>query len=275
MDHRNVTVFLAGLSALGVALGIAVSCSDQPKVKCTAGRGRFAAAYTPTTALSPDAGCALTGEAIGVEVYNQGTADGKNVDPNTSVVYLRGESITSAVTAQGAPDTAHPQNSIAPFETTEPGEDTFCRLANPSSAEQDLPGTDAGTPPTTIKYQWSNVRFVVRPETLGSQMVADLTYTRDSCVANYHVTALYPAVRCEVDGTALDFCKCLYYGDPTPDYNRPKGSGISPDLFGFAPAFGDAECDKSAAQAQAMEDASKVKCDHVTHYCVLKGDPPQ
>ena len=88
MDHRNVTVFLASLSALGVALGIAVSCSDQPKVKCTASRGRFAAAFSSMSAL-PDAGCNMTGEVLGVELYNRATADGKNVDTDTSSVYIR------------------------------------------------------------------------------------------------------------------------------------------------------------------------------------------
>jgi hypothetical protein len=274
MDHRNFTAFLAGLSALGVGICIAVSCSDQPKVKCTAGRGRFAANYQPMTP-PPDAGCSMTGEAIGVEMYGQANAEGTNVDPSTSSVYIQGDSIAQAVMNQGAPDPAHPENSIARFETAEPGADTFCDLTTPSVAEQDLPGVDGGVAGTSIKYEWKNVRFVVSPARLGSQMVGDLTYTHDSCVANYHVTALYPAVRCQIDGTALDFCKCLYYGDPNPDYHRPKGSGISPDLFDFAPAFGDQACDVSAANAQRMEDASRVKCDHVTNLCVLKGEPPQ
>jgi hypothetical protein len=274
MDHRNLILFLSGLAAVGAAVTIAVSCSDQPKVKCTAGRGRFAASYTTAMAL-PDAGCNMLGEELGVEVYNQPNAGGTNIDPSKQSIWIRGQSISNAIGERGGvPDMAHSQNSIGQFETAEPGDDTFCKVGNLTPAEQDLP--DAGDfPPTSIKYEWSNLRFVVAPRTEGSQLVGDLTYTRDGCTANYHVTALYPAVTCEVDGTALDFCKCLYYGDPTPEYDRPKGSGISPDLFGFAPTFGDAACDKSAAQAQAMEDASKVKCDHVTHLCVLKGDPPQ
>jgi hypothetical protein len=223
----------------------------------------------------PDAGCNLAGEVVGVEVYNQPTADNKNVDPAKGSVWIKGQSLTTAITDQGAPDMAHPQNSIGQFETAEPGDDSFCHLTDPSVAEQDLPGNDAGAAPTTIKYEWSNVRFVVTPRALGSQMAADLKYTKDSCTASYHVTALYPAVECNVDGTALDFCRCLYYADPDPAAQRPKGSGISPDLFGFGPTFGDAACESSVAQAQAMEDASLVKCDHVTHLCVLKGEPPQ
>jgi hypothetical protein len=171
-------------------------------------------------------------------------------------------------------DPAHPEDAIGDFTTSTPGDDKFCVVGPIAPAEQVLP--DAGTaPPTDIKYEWNNVRFVVAPEALGTQMVGDLTYTRDSCTVAYHVTALYPSVHCEVDGTARDFCKCLYYGDPTPEYDRPIGSGLSPDLFGFGPSFGDSACDFSVANAQAMQDASKVRCDQVTHLCVLKGEPPQ
>jgi hypothetical protein len=272
MDHRNFILFVSGLAALGAAVTIAVSCSDQPKMKCTAGRGRFAATYTSAAPL-PDAGCNLAGEELGVEVYNQPNAEGTNVDPSKQSIWIRGQSITNAIDERlGASDMNHPQNSIGRFETPEPGDDTFCRVGGLSPAQQDLP--DSGTfPATSIKYEWSNVRVVVSPRTQGSQLVGDLTYTRDGCTANYHVTALYPAVECQADGTALDFCPCLYYADPT--YERQKGSGISPDLFGFAPTFGAGACETSAAQAQAMEDASRVRCDHVTHLCVLKGDPPQ
>jgi len=273
MDHRSFILFLSGLAAVGAAVSIAVSCSDQPKVKCTAGRGRFAATYSSAMAL-PDAGCNLAGEELGVEVYNQPNASGSNIDPSKQSVWIRGQSITNAIAERlGASDMLHQQNSIGQFETEEPGDDTFCRVGNLTVAQQDLPGNDAGVVPTSIKYEWSNVRVVVAPRTTGSQLVGDLTYTRDGCTANYHVTALYPAVSCLGDGTALEFCKCLYYADP--EFDRQKGSGISPDLFGFAPTFGEGACDRSAAQAQAMEDASRVRCDRVTHLCVLKAEPPQ
>jgi hypothetical protein len=267
-------MFLSGLAAVGAAVCIAVSCSDQPKTRCTAGRGRFAASYKPVGSV-PDGGCALLGEDVGVEAYNAPSADGKSVDIDHASVWLKGKSMTDAVALQGAEDKGHPINAIGQFAAPTPGDDKLCPVVDMKPAEQDLPGNDAGATPTTLKYEWSNVRFVVAPEALGTQMVADLTYTVDSCSASYHVTALFPSVTCSVDGTALDFCKCLYYGDPTTEYDRQMGSGISPDLFGTPPKFGDEACDKSVANAQAMEDAAKVRCDHVTHLCVLKGEPPQ
>jgi hypothetical protein len=275
VDNRDTKLFLAGLAAVGLAVVIAASCSDQPKTRCTTGRGRFAATFKSSAPL-PDAGCALAGEDIGVETFNPPLGDGKGVDIERATVWMRGQSMTDAIQVQGAPDPAHPLDAIGDFSTSTPGDDKFCHVGAIKPAEQVLPGTDAGIAPTSIKYEWSNVRFVVAPEALGTQMAGDLSYTRDGCTVAYHVTALYPSVRCEVDGTARDFCKCLPYGDPTPEYDRPIGSGISPDLFGFgAPRFGDQACDVSEANAQAMEDASKVRCDHVTHLCVLKGEPPQ
>jgi hypothetical protein len=274
VDNRNLMLFLSSLAAVGAAVCIAVSCSDQPKTRCTAGRGRFAASYKAVSAV-PDGGCALAGEDIGVEAYNAASADRRSIDLDHASVWIKGKSMTDAVALQGSEDIAHPINAIGDFAGQTPGDDRFCPVTNMKPAEQDLPGNDAGAPQTTIKYEWSNVRFVVAPEALGTQMVADLSYTVDSCSASYHVTALFPSVTCSVDGSALDFCKCLYYGDPTPEYERPTGSGISPDLFGFSPKFGDEACDKSVANAQAMEDASRIRCDRVTHLCVLKNDPPQ
>jgi hypothetical protein len=274
VDNRNLMLFLSSVAALSAAVCIAVSCSDQPKTRCTTGHGRFAASYKAISQV-PDGGCALLGEDVGIQSYNSPTADGRSIDVDHASVWIKGKSMTEAAKVQGMEDSTHPINAIGQFASPTPGDDKFCDVTNMQPAEQDLPGTDAGVAPTTIKYAWSNVRFVVAPEALGTQMVADLDYTVDSCSAKYHVTALYPSVDCTGGGTALDFCRCLYYGDPTPEYQRPNGSGISPDLFGFSPKFGDEACDKSEANAQAMENTAKIRCDRVTHLCVLKNDPLQ
>jgi hypothetical protein len=281
VNNRDTALFLVGLAAVGLAVGVAVSCSDQPKTRCTTSRGRFAATFTPSGPLPdgglPEAGCAIVGEDLGIETYNPPSADGKSIDIEHATVWIRGQSMTDAISMVGGKDNAHPEDAIGDFTTSTPGDDKFCQVGTMTPAEQDLPGDDAGVvQPTTIKYEWSNVRFVVSPEAIGTQMIADLKYTRDSCTVGYKVTALYPSVECSVDGTAKDFCKCLPYGDPNPDYLRPSASGISPDLFGFGePRFGDQACDFSVENAKAMEDASKVRCDQVTHLCVLKDDPPQ
>ncbi len=95
-------------------------------------------------------------------------------------------------------------------------------------------------PATSIKYEWSNVRFYVTPAAPGTQLVGDLTYTKDGCVATYHVTAVYPSVSCQqlnADGDPVfDMAGnpvlapdlCLPEADPAA--GRPTGSGINPDF---------------------------------------------
>jgi len=266
---------------VAAALCIVVSCSDQPKTKCTVGRGQFAAAYKPLSPLTDGGACVRTGEVLGVEMYNQSNADKSSIDVNKGTVWIKGQSMVEAITENGGidPNPAHQQNSIGDFGTSVPGSDTFCDVPALNPAEQDFPASDAGVPSTLkVKYEWSHVRVVVSPQALGTQLVADLNYTRNDttgdCTAAYHVTALYPHVDCSIQGLPT-FCKCLPYADPNPDHERPRGSGISPDLFGPS-AFGDPEaCMNSAAEAAAIEQDSKVTCDRITSLCVLKGDPPQ
>ena len=229
--------------------------------------------YRPSGAL-PDGGCALSGETIGVAVYNPATSDGTNVDLTRGDVWIKGQSIAEAVAANGPdPDPTHQQNSMGSFAAPEPVND-FCDVVNLNPAEQDIVGDDAGTAATTIKYEWSNVRVLVSPTRLGTQLVGDLTYT-NGCTTKYHVTALYPARECLRHG----FCDCLPYADPDLDGgdNGTPGSGISPDLFG-APVLG---CGNDPDLAVRLEAASKVACvplvrgTQETRFCVLKGDVPQ
>ncbi len=147
------------------------------------------------------------------------------------------------------------------------------------------PDPDAGpdaegipeVPATNIKYAWSNVRVVVTPTALGTQMVGDLTYTKDGCDATYRVTALFPSIGCEktidedAGTTAPNFCACLPYADPAN--NRPAGSGLGENLFGPQPPP-DQACEKSDQAAAALEAQAKVMCHPELHLCVLKGEPP-
>ena len=243
--------------------------------------GQFAAAYKATSPVPDGGACARTGEVLGVEVYNPSNADKSSIDVNRGTVWIKGQSMVAAIVENGGanPNPAHQQNSIGDFATSVPGDDTFCEVPAMSAAEQDFPASDAGIANTIrVRYEWSHVRVVVSPPTLGTQMVGDLTYTKSDtsgdCTAQYHVTALFPHVDCSIQGLP-NFCKCLPYADPNPDDERPKGSGISPDLFGPS-AFGDPEaCMNSEAAAAAIERDSKVTCDRITSLCVLKGDPPQ
>ena len=131
----------------------------------------------------------------------------------------------------------------------------------------DLPDGGAGpaaVPALSVKYTWTNVRFYNTPASPGTQLVADLNYTRTEgqadggagspCTAQYHVVGLWPAVDCTADDLPdggpppepTDVTKCS--PDPDNSKNRPTGSGISPDLA--------------------------TKCDENLHLCVLQREPP-
>jgi hypothetical protein len=291
VNNRSLVLFLSGLSACAAAAFIAVSCSDQPRPKCTTGRGQFSAVYKAISVA--DAGCALTGEAIGVEAYNPPLPDMSNADLNKGSIAIKGGEMAAAIAAHkaGVPDTTHDPNSIGNFSTSEPGGDDFCNVPSLTAGEQQLlsipavpPPADAGpdaegtpeVPATNIKYEWSNVRVIVQPTALGTQMVGDLTYTKDGCQATYRVHALFPSIACEktVDDagtTGPNFCACLPYGDPAN--NRPAGSGLGENLFGPQPPP-ERACELSPDNEKALLDQAKVTCDPDLHLCVLKGEPP-
>ncbi len=311
MDNRSLVLFLSGLAAAGAAACIAVSCSDQPRPKCTSGRGPFAAVYTPSGATATG-DCAVKGQRIGVEAYNPPNSDRTNADLSKGLIAVKGAGIQDAIDSHGGtpdPDTTHKTLSIGNFATSEPGGDNYCDVPTLNPAEQNLPfvpevppmpipdaGPDAFTPAVPavpgqhIKYEWSNIKVVVKPSGLGTQLVGDLSYTADNttpdagtqaCTQTYHVRAVFPSVDCHklddmgnpVDPPTMDFCHCLPYADP--DNNRTTGSGLSPDFFGPPAPLGHdpGACESNPANAAAMEAQAKLKCDPDLFLCVLKGDP--
>ena len=261
MHNRCFVLCLSGLATGGAVVAIAVSCSDQPAARCTAGRGAYSARYLPTS--GPDAGgCVIPGEALFVEIYAPPPQD---LSPAS--IAIGGASIGNAVAnSMPDPDPAHTPYSLGRFSTPYPGGDGFCNVPSLTGAEQRVPakpptpapedaGPDAegmpGIPATTIRYAWQNVRLYVTPTAPGTQLVGDLTYTVDDCTATYHVQALYPAVPCATqldDAGTMGPDETLCDPNPAPDKGRPVGSGIGPDL--------------------------KVVCDPTLLLCVLAGDPP-
>jgi len=306
VDNRSLVLFLSGLAAAGTAVCIAVSCSDQPRPKCTTGRGQFSAIYAPKGAAAMG-DCAIKGEVLGVQPYNPAKDDRSNVDLKRGSLALKGSLMTDAIGAHavGDPDPKHSPNSVGDFTTAEPGGDNFCDVPQLSRAEQDLPympavpplpdaGPDAeGTPAVAaqhVVYNWSNVRVMVSAEANGTQLVGDLAISTDTtegppdggatsthCESSYRVRALFPAASCaevlDEDNKVVHeagFCLCLPYGDA--DNKRSTGSGISSSLFG-PEAYGAQACEASTANRDAMEAQSKVTCDSTLHLCVLKADP--
>lgn len=51
-------------------------------------------------------------------------------------------------------------------------------------------------PTTTISYLFDNVKVYAAPSAPGTQLSADLKYTRDECTAEFKVRAIWPAVPC-------------------------------------------------------------------------------
>jgi hypothetical protein len=269
VDKRSLVLYLSGLAAAGAAIGLAASCSDQPRIKCTAGHGPFAVVYTH---VGGDTGCAPAGgEQVGVEAYNYPLDDGTNVNPNRGSLGMQSFDLTDQMHARSTEDKAHLPYSKGDWASSEPGADNFCNVLPMNEAEQHLayvpavpPGPDGGgakaaIPAVNIKYSWSNVRFYNTPGSPGTQLIADMTYTKVvgdamgsapsvSCTETVKAVGLWPAAPCghDTDPMQIDESKC----SPFPDNSkgRPLGSGIGPDIAS--------------------------KCDANLHLCVLAKDPP-
>jgi hypothetical protein len=65
-----------------------------------------------------------------------------------------------------------------------------------SPDESGLGSTEDDQPATHVEYTWTNVRVVLQGASVGQQMFADLTITRDGCTAQYHVSLLSPQTTC-------------------------------------------------------------------------------
>jgi hypothetical protein len=242
---------------LALALGL-VAC-EQPRIKCLAGHGGFAATYTLIPGSKQGAGDCdmLLGEVIGIEKYNPASSeDPTKQDLSRATLAIQSTALgTLARTAAeaGFVDEDSRVFSLGEFETVDPDENDVCYVPALSRAEQNIPDLSPELPQTDMSYEWSNVRILVTAAYPGTQMAADLRYTENGCSASYRVTGLWPAVSCEAldaDGNGTgqpDATLC----DPkaNPEAGRATGSGINPDL------------------------APNVVCDANLLLCVLKGPP--
>jgi hypothetical protein len=53
-------------------------------------------------------------------------------------------------------------------------------------------------PATHVRYEWRNVQVVLSGASVGQQLFADLTITRDGCTADYRVALLSPETPCAI-----------------------------------------------------------------------------
>ena len=267
MDKRSLVLYLSGLAAAGAVVALAASCSDQPRIKCTAGHGSFA------TVFSGGPPCLGAGEEMGVEAYNYPLPDKTNLDPNRGSLAIAPVPLDNIIHEHKSGDTARKAFSIGDWLTPSPTDDNFCTVNAPTDTEQDLPfepeesypdggGRDA-VPAHYAKYHWTKVRFYATASLPGNQLVADVEITQTAglpdggagtpCTGTVHVVGLWPLVHCDADPledggappSPIDETKC----SPEPDNSkgRPTGSGINPDL--------------------------KTRCHPDLHLCVLPGDP--
>jgi len=244
--------WLALLLLPSLALAALGSACTQPRKDCTTGAGPvpFAAKYT----LKPDSKVGtgdcdtLIGEPIGLEKYNPARADNPEKE-DFSKAKLAIQSATLGVlaaTAEGAgvPDQANQPFSLGDFASATPDDHNVCHVSTLSPAEQNIPAIPPD-PAVDIKYEWSNVRIFVTASAPGTQMVADLKFTKDGCSASYSVLGVWPAVDCGVYDEG---------GMPTgtdPALCDPPGSGINPDF------------------------KDNIVCDKDLLLCVLKAAPPE
>ena len=234
-----------------------VACS-QSTTQCSAGNAdaaSFAVKYYGKT--SPAPACAVPGDVIGFGTFHQpgGGDDKKQPDFSTPAgVALQLESMGTLVSdEEGAgildPKAEHKPYSLGVFATLEPDSAGFCAVNAPAAAEKDYPAVpddpatmeDESVPAASLKAEWSNVKIYVTAAAQGTQFSGHLKQTKDSCVAEYDVAGVWPAIPCglEVDDgvdtmgkpktkIVVDPVQCCPAADPNG--GRATGSGINPDF---------------------------------------------
>jgi hypothetical protein len=227
---------------------------DQPTPKCTVQRGPYAATYTLVGPVTGSGDCgSLQGELLNVTAFGVATSrSDPQPDPERTVIGVQPQTLTdllgAAAAAMAEPNPEDKSVSSGEFAKSEPGKDNFCVAPSLSTARvrlQTIPEhtemcvTTPEQPRIDVSYAFSNVRVYTTASAYGTQLAADLTYTKDGCTALYHVAAVYPAVDC----TAV----------AVPPPATEDDAGVVPDAF--VPQGMDASSDMDAAQPE--EDAGE------------------
>jgi hypothetical protein len=211
---------LSTLVLLGAAAALSACDSEQPTPGCIVQDSSpftWFAKYDLVEGPVDGAGvaCAASkqapaGEALGIWKF-------LDVKTGKSSLTIR----PTGLAAQGKFD---PSNAYGDLQgtgslTSDVDANEFCTATDFSLAK--VNASTAATP-TTISYQFSNVRVYSAPSAPGTQMTGELTYTKDGCVSKYVLRALWPNTAC----------------DPTLDASDPEnavdtcgeGSGLNPDF---------------------------------------------
>lgn len=229
------------IPVIAVAIVTQVGCSlSQAPLTCDIGQGSWFAQYTLLAPGSIGACANKTGEGLGIRKY---FPDGQKPQ-----VAIRTDTLGNlALMSPGDPDATHHPESMGALTADSPDASQFCSISTFTKSEQNVPASAGG--PGDITYEWSDVRFVVRTNVPGTQMVSHLRYTEPGCTAEYRVVAMQPFKDCTlVDAQSNPILDSM--GNPQPDDSACRGplSGVNPD---FA-----------------------VRCDRAMLRCVLINDPP-
>ncbi|WP_224241743.1 hypothetical protein [Hyalangium gracile] len=150
---------------------------------------------------------ALKGENLGVFKFTDPEKE------NSAVLTLRPQGLYSR--ASRDPGDPYMQTAVGKLDE-EPDPQDFCGAREFSAATVNA-AANASEAATAITYQFDNVKVFAAPSAPGTQLSADLTYTRDGCTAKFNVRAMWPARGCNADA-------------PKQSDRCGEGSGINPDF---------------------------------------------
>jgi hypothetical protein len=211
---RSVVVLL-------VALAIGSAC-DQPSVPCL-----LADAHPDPSNEDPGT------PYLVLYQYRPGSESGVCPDPPTDfaedlysesypssdggpreVAFIPGKFAYNPDTGQ-PPDRTRSPTIRGHFSSLVPDATGLCLVEGTSAAQQQIG-------PSLITYEIPRVDVVATGSALGTEILAEVIITRDSCTRTYDALALWPPVSCS------EASDCNPY--PAPAEGRPNGSGISPSI---------------------------------------------
>ena len=131
MKTRNVTRILWCAAGPAILASLVASCSDQPRARCAAARGNFAATYRLVSGSGP---CSmLKGDVLAIQTYNGSNAD-KTPNWEQASMAIQPQAITGMLQGAASAMVSDPNAddlpySLGTFSTAEPGADDFWRRA--------------------------------------------------------------------------------------------------------------------------------------------------